>query len=59
MIHDLTSQTTTSIGLRNADIIPKDFTSIQIQNKVFFVGGEKKENEIRTIVATDCLVVNE
>jgi len=59
LIHELSSQTTSSVGLRNADIIPKDFSSIQIQNKVFLIGGEKKENEIRTIVATDCLVVNE
>jgi len=28
MIHELTSQTTTQIGLRNAEILPKDFTSI-------------------------------
>ena len=39
--------------------MPKDFSSIQIQNKVFCIGGEKKENDIRTIVATDCLVINE
>ena len=59
MIHELTSQTTTQIGLRNAEILPKDFTSIQIHNKVFCIGGEKKENEIRTVVATDCFVINE
>lgn len=59
MIHELTSQTTTQIGLRNADVLPKDFVSIQIHNKVFFVGGEKKENEIRTVVANECFVVNE
>ena len=28
MIHELTSQTTTRIGLRNSEILPKDFTSI-------------------------------
>lgn len=59
MIHELTSQTTTQIGLRNAEILPKDFTTIQIHNKVFFVGGEKKENEIRTVVANECFVINE
>lgn len=59
MIHELTSQTTKQICLRNAEIIPKDFTSIQIHNKVYCIGGEKKENEIRTVVATDCLVINE
>ena len=59
MIHELTSQTTTQIGLRNAEVLPKDFTSIQIHNKVFCIGGEKKENEIRTVVAVDCFVINE
>lgn len=59
MIHDLTSQTTMQIALRNSDILPKDFTSIQIHNKVFCIGGEKKENEIRTVVANDCFVINE
>ena len=59
MIHDLTSQTTTSISLRNAEILPKEFVTIQIHNKVFCIGGEKKENEIRTVVANDCLVINE
>ena len=59
MIHELTSQTTTQIALRNAENLPKDFTSIQIHNKVFCIGGEKKENEIRTVVATDCFVINE
>lgn len=28
MIHELTSQTTAQIGLRNADLLPKDFVSI-------------------------------
>ena len=59
MIHELASQTTTQIGLRNADKLPKLFNSIQIHNKVFLVGGEKKENEIRTVVANDCFVINE
>ena len=59
MIHDLTSQTTMQIGLRNFEVLPRDFTSIQIHNKVFCVGGEKKENEIRTVVANDCYVINE
>ena len=47
------------IHLRNPEMLPKDFTSIQIHSKVFCVGGEKKENEIRTVVANDCLVINE
>ena len=59
MIHNLTSQTTAQVSIRNADILPKDFISIQIHNRVFCVGGEKKENEIRTVVANDCLVINE
>lgn len=59
MIHDLTSQTTMQISIRNFGTLPKDFTSIQIHNKVFCVGGEKKENEIRTVVANDCFVINE
>ena len=45
--------------MRNPETLPKDFTSIQVHNKVFCIGGEKKENEIRTVVATDCLVINE
>ena len=49
----------TSISLRNAEILPKEFVTIQIHNKVFCIGGEKKENEIRTVVANDCLVINE
>jgi len=59
MIHELISQTTKQIALRNAEILPKDFVSIQVHNKVFCIGGEKKENEIRTVVATDCLSINE
>lgn len=59
MIHNLTSQTTAQVSIRNADILPRDFISIQIHNRVFCVGGEKKENEIRTVVANDCLVINE
>ena len=59
LIHELYSQTTQTIKLNNSEILPKDFSSIQIQNKVFCIGGEKKENDIRTIVATDCLVINE
>lgn len=59
LIHELGSQTTTTIDLRNADVIPKDFSSIQAQNKIFFIGGEKKENEIRTVVSNECFIVNE
>lgn len=40
-------------------MLPKDFLSIQIHNKIFIVGGEKKENEIRTVVANDTFVINE
>jgi hypothetical protein len=39
--------------------VPKGFTCIQAQNKIFLIGGELKENEIRTVVANDCLVLNE
>ena len=59
LIHELSSQTTTPINLRNPQVLPKDFVSIQIHNKIFFVGGEKKENEIRSVVANDTFVVNE
>ena len=59
MIHELSSQTTKPINIRNHDLLPKDFVSIQIHNKVFLVGGEKKENEIRSVVANDTFVVNE
>jgi hypothetical protein len=59
LIHELSSQTTTPINLRNPHILPKDFVSIQIHNKVFCVGGEKKENEIRSVVANDLFVINE
>ena len=30
LIHELPSQTTLSINLRNSEILPKDFSSIQI-----------------------------
>jgi uncharacterized protein (DUF1015 family) len=59
MIHELSSQTTTTIDLRNTDAIPKDFSSIQAQNRIYFIGGEKKENEIRTIVSNETFFVNE
>ena len=45
--------------LRNADILPNDFSSVQAQNKIFFLGGEKKENEIRSVFSRECFVVNE
>lgn len=53
------TQTSTAIGLSNSEIIPKNFTSIQVQNKIFLVGGEQKENEIRTLLSTECFIVNE
>ena len=28
-------------------------------NKVFIIGGEKKENEIRNVLADDCFILNE
>lgn len=58
-IHELQSQTTQSIPIRNADKLPTEFTSIQAQNKIFIVGGEKKDNDIRCIYSNDCFVVNE
>jgi N-acetylneuraminic acid mutarotase len=39
--------------------VPRSFTCIQAQNKIFLIGGELSENEIRTVVANDCLVLNE
>jgi hypothetical protein len=59
LVHELATQNTTQIAIRNADIVPKGFTCIQAQNKIFLIGGELKENEIRTVVANDCLVLNE
>lgn len=58
-IHQLDTQTTVQIPLRNADLLPQDFTSIQAQNKIFFIGGEKKENDIRSVFSNECFVVNE
>ena len=40
-------------------MLPKGFTFIQAQNKIFMIGGELKENEIRTVLANDTLVLNE
>lgn len=58
-IHQLDTQTTAKIPIRNSDILPQDFTSIQAQNKIFFIGGEKKENDIRSVFSNECYVVNE
>lgn len=59
LVHSLDNQNTQSIAIRNHEIVPKGFTCIQAQNKIFLIGGELKENEIRTVVASDCLVLNE
>lgn len=58
-IHQLDTQTTVKITIRNHDILPQEFTSIQAQNKIFFIGGEKKENDIRSVFSNECYVVNE
>lgn len=58
-IHQLDTQTTEHIPLRNAHELASDFSSIQAQNKIFFIGGEKKENDIRSVFCTDCWVVDE
>jgi gamma-glutamylcyclotransferase (GGCT)/AIG2-like uncharacterized protein YtfP len=58
-IHQLDTQSTIKIGVRNADILPNEFTSIQAQNKIFFIGGEKKENDIRSVFSNECYIVNE
>jgi hypothetical protein len=39
--------------------MPQDSSSIQAQNKIFFIGGEKKENDIRSVFSNECFVVNE
>jgi len=39
--------------------LPNEFTSIQAQNKIFVIGGEKKDNDIRCINSNDTFVVNE
>ena len=59
MIHELTSQNTSQVVLRNAEVLPFGFSSIQVQNKIYLMGGEVKENEIRTVVSSDVFVVNE
>lgn len=58
-IHELSSQITESIQLRNSELLPSDFTSIQAQNKIFCIGGEKKENDIRSIYSSDTFIINE
>lgn len=58
-IHQLDTQSTIKIPVRNADILPNEFTSIQAQNKIFFIGGEKKENDIRSVFSNECYIVNE
>ena len=58
-IHELSSQTTECVQLRNADKLPAEFSSIQAQNKIFLVGGEKKDNDIRCIYSNECYQVNE
>lgn len=58
-IHELTSQTTECIQIRNADKLPADFSSIQAQNKIFIVGGEKKDNDVKCIYSDQTFVVNE
>jgi hypothetical protein len=59
LIHELITQNTTKIGIRNLEILPRWFTSIQAQSKIFLIGGEIKENEIRTVLSKECLLVNE
>jgi len=59
LIHELQTQNTTAVTIQNAEVVPRGFTSIQAQNKIFIVGGELKENEIRTVVANATLVLNE
>ena len=58
-IHELTSQTTECIQLRNGDKLPSEFSSIQAQNKIFIIGGEKRENDIKCVYSNDTYVVNE
>jgi hypothetical protein len=58
-IHELTSQTTQDIKIINADKLPVEFTTIQAQNKIFIIGGEKKDNDIRCIYSNETFVVNE
>ena len=58
-IHELSSQTTECIQIRNAEKIPLEFSSIQAQNKIFIIGGEKKDNDIRCIYSNETFQVNE
>jgi hypothetical protein len=58
-IHDLQSQTTEGIQIKSADKLPTEFTSIQAQNKIFIIGGEKKDNDIRCIYSNETFVLNE
>jgi len=57
--HDLTQQTSQRVMITNASVLPRDFNTILVLNKVFLIGGEKKENEIRNVLADDCYILNE
>lgn len=39
--------------------LPREFASIQVLNKIYMCGGEKKENDFRTVVLNDFWVLNE
>jgi len=58
-IHELSSQTTQQITLKNSDQLPLEFTSIQAQNKIFIIGGEKRDNDVRSFYSNETFVVNE
>ena len=58
-IHELTTQQTIKIGLANMEELPREFASIQVLNKIYLCGGEKKENDFRTVVLNDFWVLNE
>ena len=40
-------------------MLPQDFTSIIAQNKIYIIGGEKKENDIRSVYTDEVYIVNE
>ena len=58
-IHELTSQQTNKISISNMEVMPREFASIQVLNKIYMCGGEKKENDFRTVVLNDFWVLNE
>lgn len=58
-IHELASQSTQTIPLNRFEQLPSEFVSVQAQNKIFIVGGEKKESDSKCVFANETYEVNE